>query len=223
MNKIALLLTTAMLAALLVPGLATAQEGSQEATARVFRCGLVKAYTPPDGTRDGISFHQSEGSITVGEKTLAIAAGAQNHPQARPVVGEGTCLEGRLNVAGALISYAGLGMPPTCLASDVARYEPATATRDGMLQFAMFSELPYTADSWVFRIPAGTVLPADVADPDKLYCFYVFNLDAEGRAFLSRVEDMTAPEETAPAQRPDGDRGRGSTGGPRQLPSTSTR
>ena len=223
MRKIISFITTVTLAALLIPGLATAQEG-QQATARVFYCGLVTAYTPPESTReDGISVHQSEGSITVGDKTLAIAAGAINRPEARPVVGEGTCLDGHLNASGALISYWGLGMPPTCLASDVARYEPATATSDGVIQFAAFSSPPYTADSHVFRIPAGTVLPADVGDPDKLYCFYVFNLDSEGRAFLSRVEDMTPPEETAPAQRPDGDQGRGSTGGPRQLPSTSTR
>jgi hypothetical protein len=222
MRKITSLLTTAMLAGLLVPGLATAQEGSQQATARVFHCGLVKAYTAPEGTRDGLLFHESDGSITVGEKTLAIAAGAQNHPDARPVVGKGTCLDGRLNASGALISYWGLGMPPTCLASDVARYEPATATSDGVIQFAAFSSPPYTADSHVFRIPAGTVLPDDVADPDRTYCFYVFNLDSEGRAILTRVEDHTPPERT-PGQSPAGDHGRGSTGGPRQLPSTSTR
>jgi hypothetical protein len=225
MRKITSLLTAAMLAAVLVPGIASAQEGDQEAVARVFHCGLVTAYSPPEHTReDGISVHQSESSVTVGERTFAIAEGAIN--RVRPVVGEGTCLDGHLNASGALVGYWGFPMPQSCMVGDIARYDPATATRDGVLQLDSASSPPYTADSYIFRIPAGTVLPADVADSKKQYCFY-FGLDSEGRAIVTRVEDHTTPPE--PASPPGGsDTGTGTTGtppttAPRQLPSTSTR
>src|SRR5688500_6335923 len=103
MRKFASLFTTATLAALLVPGIAIAQEDG--ATARVFHCGLVKAYAAPENTGQEFLVHQTEGSVTVGEKTLAIAAGARTRADTQPDVGEGHCLEGRLNAAGALVFY----------------------------------------------------------------------------------------------------------------------
>lgn len=135
---------------------------AERTVARVNWCGLVSAWTRP--TAD------NAGSITIGTRTFAIAAGTPySTVNAAPVVGQPTCLGGALDGNGSLIEYAAQPGLPTCLGGVIDRYVAPTATNAGEVHFAVSSPTTYTDFSHRFPIPAGTTLPANAND--GAHCF----------------------------------------------------
>lgn len=187
------------------PAVAAAQN-VDPAVASVYFCGRVDAWTEPTTTATpGIRRHEQAGSITIAGRVFPIAAGTQYQYPSLVVVGQPACLDGWIDASGALVQYAAPTGLPKCIGASketIRRYEPATATKAGVIQLGSATNSPpLTADSFLFPIPAGTVLPADV-----LTWFYCFGLalDATGRAIV--VSATYGGTATKP-----------------QLPSTSTR
>lgn len=203
-----LVLVIALGLALTAPALAV-----EPAVASVYTCGRIDAWTAPTLTASpGVLRHEQRGSITIAGRVFAIAAGTEYRYPSPVVVGQPACLDGWLDASGALVQYSAPTGLPKCIGASketIKRYEPATATKAGILQLGSSTNSPpLTADSFLFPIPAGTVLPADV-----LTWFYCFGLalDASGRAIVvSATYGGTATRPPA-------------AGAVRQLPSTSTR
>ncbi|HUG56473.1 MAG TPA: hypothetical protein VMJ92_05280 [Candidatus Limnocylindrales bacterium] len=185
---------------------------AERAVARIRICGSVSAWSGPVAGPGATLVHEEAGSITVGSRTLAIAAGTSySLVNAPPVVGDTTCLSGLLDADGALIEYAAQpGMPPTTCGR-LAEHQAPTGTEDGFVRFLVTGgTIPFTEESHLFRIPAGTSLPADAFDGS--YCF-TLGLEPDGDAI---VTGAVVPE-------PGGVSGPGAgTSRPSQLPSTST-
>jgi hypothetical protein len=170
-------------------------------------CGLLSAWTVPQRT-PGLAelIHPAAGSITVGTRTYAIAAGTiYSLVNAAPIVGQPTCLSGSLDATGTLIEYGAQPGLPACMTATIVEYRPPTATAAGLVRFGVSgSALPYTSDSYRFVIPAGTPVPADAAS--GAYCF-TLALGPDGDAIVTGT--------TIPA-------GGGATAPVNTLPNTST-
>lgn len=183
-------------------------------------CGLMTQWTPAAAIEGrALLVHRTAGSITIAGRTMAIAAGTEySLVNSAPVVGQPTCLSGLLDGSGALIQYAAQPGMPGCIGGRVERIEPATATTEGSLKFAMTaSAIPFTAESGRFEIATGTVLPPDVTAGE--YCFVVA-LDASGRAVVRGAERMAAggilpamPRLPSTSTSPPAGGGRGDGGG----------
>jgi hypothetical protein len=138
--------------------------------ARTNWCGLVSAWTAPTGREDATLVHLADGSIAVGSRTFAIAAGTiYSLVNATPVVGQPTCLSGSLDADGRLIEYGAQPFLPACVGGALASFRPATSTAAGEVRFLVTAGGPYTDYSFRYAIPAGTVLPADAGSGS--YCF----------------------------------------------------
>lgn len=176
-------------------------------------CGLVSQWTAAEPVAGrAMLVHRDAGSITIGTRRYAIAAGTE-YPlvNAAPRVGSTTCLSGSLDASGALVEYAAQPGMPGCTGGAIADYRAPTAAADGLIRLG--AGLSLTPESYRFAIPAGTAMPADVAS--GRYCF-VLAVDAAGDAIVTgaRVPEpggVTGPGPGAPAQRPI-----------TSLPSTST-
>lgn len=167
---------------------------------RVHHCGLVTAWTAPEPRPRTSPIHLTDGSITVGTKRFAIAAGtAYPLVNVPPQVGVAACLSGDLDVEGRLISYAAQPWMPDRLCEPVAELVPPTRTRDGHLRFEVSNMLgPYTPDSYRFRIPAGMELSTD---PLVETGCYLIGLGEVGDAVITGVPVFTAIERCGPIER----------------------
>lgn len=176
-------------------------------------CGLVVAWTPPARVSPGLLRHDTAGTIQIGTRTYAIAAGTEySTVNASPVVGEPTCLRAALDADGRIIQYAAQpGLPSPVCASAPVEYVAPTATADGVVVTYRSSIFTYTADSYRYRIPAGTAIPADAAS--GAYC-WVLSLDARGDGVVSGARPRPPVQGVATAPQT------GPTIG--TLPSTST-
>ena len=166
-------------------------------------CGLMSAWTVPQRT-PGLAelVHPAAGSITVGTRTYAIAAGTiYSLVNAAPVVGQPTCLSGSLDATGTLIEYGAQPGLPACMTGTIVEYRPPTATAAGLVRFGVSgSTLPYTGDSYRFVVPAGTHVPADATS--GAYCF-TLALGPAGDAIVTGTTipgrgGATAPVNTLP-------------------------
>ena len=170
----------------------------ERTTARVNWCGLVSAWTRPTAS--------AAGSITVGTRTFAIAAGTTySTVNAAPILGQPACLGGSLDANGVLIEYAAQPGLPGCISGAIDRYVAPTPSSAGEVHFVIPTPPPLTDYSYRYVIPAGTPMPANAND--GAHCF-TLALAPSGDVFV------------AGAQVPAPDRSPGSR--PSTLPTTST-
>lgn len=146
-------------------------------------CGLVAEWNAPVRVSAGLLRHETAGRLRVGSRTYAIAAGTEySTVNASPIVGQPTCLSASLDAEGRIIQYAAQpGMPEYLTSSGKEEYVAPTATADGLVRFRI-GERPYTAESYRYRIPAGTLMPANAVT--DAYC-WTLSLDAPGDAIVS--------------------------------------
>lgn len=179
--------------AVIVAVAAVAASGSAAAAQTVERtiiCGTIKAYTPATAS--------AAGSITIGTRTIAIAAGATTSNVNPAVqVGADSCVSGTLDGAGQFTEF-GPGPWDTRYCGVVSAFTPASSTTEGSLTLG-------TTGRVTFRVPRGTSIDAVIGTRD--HCFTIA-LDSAGDAIVTGVE--------GPAQFGVG----GSP--PKSLPSTST-
>lgn len=147
-------------------------------------CGVVAAWTAPTRVSAGSLRHDVAGAIRIGSRAYSIAAGTEySTVNAPPVVGEPTCLSASLDVEGRIIQYAAQpGMPGPYCASRPEEYTAPTAAADGSVVVYRSETTTYTADSFRYRIPAGTRMPPDAASGD--YC-WLLTLDKSGDAVVT--------------------------------------
>ena len=176
-------------------------------------CGLVVAWTAPARVSAGLLRHDTAGTITIGSRTFPIAAGTEySTVNAPPVVGAATCMSAALDADGRIILYAAQpGLSTHVCASAPVEYVAPTATADGVVVTHRSSIYTYTADSFRYRIPAGTAMPADAAS--GAYCWDL-TLDASGDAIVSGAGPRPPVQGGATAPRSSPAIG--------SLPSTST-
>lgn len=167
-------------------------------------CGLVSQWTAAEPVAGrAMLVHREAGSITIGTRRYAIAAGTEySLVNAPPRGGSSTCLSGSLGAAGALVEYAAPPGIPGCTGGAIAEYRAPTAAADGLIRLG--AGLWLTPESYRFAIPAGTAMPADVTS--GRYCF-VLAVGPTGDAIVTgaRVPEpggVTGPGPGAPAQRP---------------------
>ena len=147
-------------------------------------CGLVAEWTAPVRISAGLLRHETAGSIRIGSRIHAIAAGTEySGVNATPIVGQPTCLSASLDAEDRIIQYAAQPGMPTCFAAltPAEEYVAPTQTADGLVRFRI-GDHPHTADSHRYRIPAGTPMPADAAG--AAYCWNR-SLDSRGDAIVS--------------------------------------
>lgn len=165
-------------------------------------CGVVAEWTAPVRVSPGLLRHESAGSIRIGSRTYAIAADTEySTVNASPVVGKPTCMSGSLDADDRIIQYAAQpGLPTPVCASAPVEYVAPTATADGVVVTHRSSIFTYTADSFRYRIPAGTAIPADAAR--GAYC-WTLSLDERGDAVVSGARQRPPAQGVATGPRPD--------------------
>lgn len=176
-------------------------------------CGLVAEWTAPARQSAGLLRHETPGSIRIGSRTYAIVAGTEySTVNASPVVGRPTCMSASLDAQGRVIQYgAQPGMPDRFASlSSPEEYVAPTSSLDGLVRFRV-GDGPQAPESYRFRIPAGTALPADARD--AAYCWDL-SLDAGGDAVVTGAR--TCPSAQGVATAP------GAGPAVAALPSTST-
>lgn len=176
-------------------------------------CGLVSQWTAAESVAGrAMLVHREAGSITIGTRRYAIAAGTEySLVNAPPRVGSTTCLAGSLDSKGALVEYGAQPGMPGCSGGSVEEYRAPTASAYGLLRVGSGSRL--TPESYRFAIPAGTALPADVTS--GRYCF-VLAVDAAGDAIVTGARVPESGRASGPS--PSVPAGPGIA----SLPSTST-
>ena len=158
-------------------------------------CGLVAEWTAPVRVSAGLLRHETAGSIRIGSRIHTIAAGTEySGVNATPIVGQPTCLRASLDAEGRIIQYAAQpGMPGYLTSSPPEEFVAPTATADGLVRFRV-GEFPYTAESYRYRIPAGTAMPADAVS--GAYC-WTLSLDALGDAIVSGARQCSPAQGVA--------------------------
>jgi hypothetical protein len=152
-------------------------------------CGIVKTYVPPTGA--------TAGSITIGNKTVALAA-ADRVPADRAPIGQVMCLHQTATTSGPVLELLELLALPTplCGTSDSLPFDTLTPDRIDLQIAPGFRAVFFTAPG--LRVPSVA--------PGSRLCFET-GVNAAGWATIFLVVSAT------PAATP--------TAAPRTLPSTS--
>lgn len=182
MMRVAVAIAALMLAALVLSGASLAAE-------RIGYCGVVKAYTA--------ATQASDGSVTIGSRTVAIAAGTQNQGTHEPTVGQKRCVMGETDAQGRFVVLSVEASLIDSACGEVLAFTPATSANDGSLTLQVAARPPVT-----YVVPAGTQLPPDTSSGQ--HCFSL-DVNAAGDAIVTGIAP-TPPEGgvagRAPATRP---------------------
>ena len=132
-------------------------------------CGVVKAYTAPTAAGDG--------TVTIGTRTLGIAAGTKVEGTHAPTLGEKRCVGGNTDSQG---RFTTLSIEASLIESAcgvVTAFTPASATRDGSLTLQLAARPPVA-----YVVPAATQLPPDFGSGQRCVALAV---NAAGNAIVT--------------------------------------